>query len=93
LRGVTPEQIRDGLEALTTRKDTWPPNAVEFRQLCMPSTVSPDGVNSSAYISFTDKSHPEHEVYGGTKRIENDSYKVRKRKSGNEAIKKLREGL
>ena len=90
--GVTPEQIKHGLESLVTRKDTWPPNAVEFRQLCMPSTVSPDGVNSSAYLSFNDKNHPEHEVYG-TKRLENDSYKVRKRKAGNEALKKLRDEL
>ncbi len=91
--GVTPEQIRDGLEALVTRKDTWPPNAVEFRQLCMPSTVSPDGGNSSAYLSFNDKNHPEHEIYGGTKRLESDSYKVKKRKAGNEALKAMKEGL
>ena len=91
--GVTPEQIRDGLEALVTRKDTWPPNAVEFRQLCMPSTVSPDGNNSSAYLSFNDPNHPEHEAYGSNKRIESDSYKVRKRKAGNQALKDLRKGL
>jgi hypothetical protein len=48
--------------------------------------ISPDGHNSSAYLSFDDPEHPEHEFYGKRKRIESDDYKTRKRKKGNETI-------
>ena len=37
LTGISPEQIRDGLEKLANRTETWPPNAQEFRQLCLPT--------------------------------------------------------
>ena len=49
---ISPEQIKNGLNALATRKETWPPNAAEFRQLCLPTSISPDGTNSGAYIAF-----------------------------------------
>ena len=51
LKGITPDQIKTGLNGLVKRKDTWPPNAQEFRQLCLP-TKSPDGTNSAAYIQY-----------------------------------------
>ncbi len=54
LREITPEQIRDGLNRLAERSDKWPPNAVEFRQLCLPPTISPDGKNSEAYMPLDD---------------------------------------
>jgi hypothetical protein len=60
LMEVTPEQIKDGLNALATRENTFPPNAAEFRQLCMPTTISPDGKNSAAYLSFDDPKHPNN---------------------------------
>jgi hypothetical protein len=91
LTGITPDQIRDGLEKLASRKDTWPPNAQEFRSLCLPDKIAPDGHhNSSAYLSFDDPEHPEHEFYGKRKRIESDDYKTRKRKKGNETLSGLK---
>lgn len=34
LAGLTNEQFSTGLQALLDRKDIWPPNLIEFRQLC-----------------------------------------------------------
>ena len=34
LIGITPIQYGVGLRALLTRDDKWPPNLIEFRQLC-----------------------------------------------------------
>jgi len=59
LEGISVDQIRHGLNALVDRKDTWPPNAVEFRQLCLPATISPTGVNSGSYIFYGSKDHPD----------------------------------
>ena len=35
LTGITPIQYGAGLRALLTRADKWPPNLIEFRQLCI----------------------------------------------------------
>ena len=90
LTDVTPLQIKDGLNALATRDSSFPPNAAEFRQLCLPKTISPDGVNSSAYLSFDDPKHPSYEP---PKQLESDSYKERKRKAGNNALSNLKDLL
>lgn len=34
LDGLSPQQFAHGLQALFTRSELWPPNLVEFRQLC-----------------------------------------------------------
>ena len=34
LVGITPVQYGAGLRALLTRSEKWPPNLIEFRQLC-----------------------------------------------------------
>ena len=34
LDGLSPEQFVHGMNALLSRADKWPPNLVEFRQLC-----------------------------------------------------------
>jgi len=86
LTGITPEQIASGLNKLADRSETWPPNAAEFRQLCLPDTISPDGKNSRAYINFNDPSHPDYQP----KRIESDSYKERKKKAGKDALSKMK---
>ena len=61
LTQVSPEQIKNGLNALADRADTWPPNAVEFRALCMPKTISPDGNNTAAYLAWDDPRRPEND--------------------------------
>lgn len=35
LRGVTPEQIKQGLAKLSASGNQWPPSAPEFRELCL----------------------------------------------------------
>lgn len=52
MKEITPEQIKRGLNALVDRKEAWPPTGTEFRQLCLPTSISPDGTNSGAYIAF-----------------------------------------
>ena len=91
LKGITPTQITEGLGRIKGRNSSFPPNGEEFRQLCMPETISPDGVNSSAYLSFDDPKHPSYEAY--KPRIESDSYKERKRKAGNSALSNLKDLL
>ena len=96
LKGITPTQITEGLGRIKGRNSSFPPNGEEFRQLCMPETISPDGVNSSAYLSFDDPKHPRNDptsaeyVRPQSKLIEH----VSKRKvSGNKAIKGILEGF
>lgn len=60
MRGILPEQIKAGLEKLVVRENTFPPNAIEFRRLCMPETISPTGMNADAYLSIDD---PRHSCY------------------------------
>jgi hypothetical protein len=88
---VSPEQIKGGLEKLATRVDTWPPNAIEFRQLCMPETVSPDGLNSAAYLTFDDEKHPEYKHYSKAKRIENSTTVSQRKETGNNELKNLKD--
>jgi hypothetical protein len=52
LTGITPDQIKDGLNRIPTRKSDWPPNAKEFRELCLPKKISPDGTNVEAYLPY-----------------------------------------
>ena len=89
--GITPEQIKHGLEQLVSRKETWPPNAIEFRQLCLPETISPDGKNSNAYLTFDDPKHPEHEQFGKSKLIEDKTVVSKRRDSGNNHLKNLKD--
>ena len=86
LKGVTPDQIKDGLNRLSVRTEAWPPNAVEFRQLCMPETLSPSGINSGAYIAFNDPAHPDFEA----PRIESDEQKASKNKAANSALSDMK---
>ena len=99
LTGITPDQIRDGLNRLATRKDTWPPNAAEFRNLCLPETISPDGKNSAAYLRFDDPKHPRNDpespefVRRGTKGIEGDQWKAKKKKAANSELERMKDML
>jgi hypothetical protein len=61
LKGITPRQIDDGLNALAKRENTFPPNGSEFRQLCLPDTISPNGTNSGAYLEYGTEEHPAYQ--------------------------------
>lgn len=61
LKGLTPNQIADGLTRLKDRKSPFHPNGVEFRQLCLPDTISPSGVNKIAYVDIHSPEHPRND--------------------------------
>jgi len=90
LKGLTPSQIKDGLNRIASRESSYPPNGAEFRQLCLPETISPDGKNTSAYLTFDDPKHPEHKQFG-RKQIESDSMISKKKQSGNNHLKNLKD--
>lgn len=87
MRGITPQQISDGLNKIPDRQDSWPPNAKEFRQMCLPEGIAPRDKkgtgNSDAYLGIHDSRHsmnrPARTEYGesdrklltGTKYISN----------------------
>ena len=85
LKGISPNRIEQGLNRVLTRRETWPPNAAEFRQLCLPDTISPDGNNSSAYIDFKDPKHPSYEA----PRIESDDAKKRRMTARQKAMREM----
>jgi len=93
LTGISPDQIKDGLEKLKTREDTWPPNAQEFRQLCLPNTTSPDGKNAAAYIDFKDPKHPSNDPDNPEycpKGLEDLTKKGKSRAKGRETLDSLK---
>ena len=87
LKGLTPSQIKDGLNRIASRESSYPPNGAEFRQLCLPQTISPDGQNTSAYLEFSDERHPEYKP----KQIESDSMVSKKKDIGNNELKNLKD--
>lgn len=91
MTGITPGQIKNGLENLINRKESWPPNAIEFRQLCLPDTISPNGRNSDAYLSFDDPGHPEYEFYGKPKQLEDKTMVSKRKKKGIDALDELKD--
>ena len=87
LTGISPDQLKHGLDSLAGRSETWPPNAVEFRSLCLPQTVSPDGKNSKAYLSFSDPAHPDYEPV----KIENLTQKQKRVEKARSELSNLKE--
>lgn len=85
LTEVSPEQIKNGLNNLSSRSDSWPPNAVEFRQLCLPTTISPDGTNSGAYLYIDDPKHPLARDKARMA-LQSDEQISKKRKAGRSAL-------
>jgi len=72
--------MTDGLYALKDWKSDYVPNAVQFRQMCLPKTISPDGTNSGAYKLF----EPE-------KLIEDKSSIEKTEKAGKTALNEMKE--
>jgi len=91
LKGITPNQIKNGLNKIAKRVSDFPPNGAVFRQLCLPETISPDGKNSNAYLTFSNPKHPEHEHYAKPKQIEDKTVVSKKRQSGNNHLKNLKD--
>lgn len=63
LGGLTGQQIADGLAALVTRGDEWPPSAPDFRNLC--TGASPEALGlpavEKAYREACRNAHPAAE--------------------------------
>lgn len=91
LTGITPDQIADGLNRLSTRDSEYPPNAIEFRKLCLPQATSPDGHNSSAYLEFSDPKHPSYDIYRKDRLIEDEGEKKKRRKVGSDTLDNLKD--
>lgn len=86
LTDISPEQISDGLNNLVKRTEEWPPSAIEFRNLCLPKKISPDGKNSTAYIDFKDPRHPDYQP----PRIENLTQRQRREKAAKDTLTNLK---
>jgi hypothetical protein len=95
LKGLTPSQIKDGLNRIAVRESSFPPNGAEFRQLCLPETISPDGHNSDAYLNPSDPRHSTHESWKLSQdsklRLEDKTYAEKRKQTGNDELKKLKE--
>jgi len=85
LTELTQEQIDNGFNKLLGWESAFPPSVLQFRQLCLPETLSPSGVNSGAYIAFNDPKHPDYKP----KLIESDEQISSKQKAGLSDMKDL----
>lgn len=95
---LTDEQWAHGFEQLellvsknmAAGQDNWPPSYAEFVVMAN-KTVSPDGNNSNAYLTFDDPKHPEHEQFGAKKRIESEKMVSKRKSVGNSELKNLKD--
>ena len=94
LRGITPRQINDGLNRLATRGSAFPPNGVEFRQICLNQRFDAQGNDislihkSAAHIAFNDPTHPSYEIY--KPRLESDEIKSKRKEKAKSALSGLK---
>lgn len=79
LTDITPDQIKNGLNRLAERENTWPPNGQEFRQLCLPKKISPDGSNHEAYL-----------MYRPAKRLTDQTAIEKRQKAGQTELEKMK---
>lgn len=78
LDGIKPEQFAVGLRALLSRTETWPPNLVEFRQLCT-------GYDPEAWRHRAERAAPQRPA------LENKTRKERILEKRKASLTKLRE--
>ena len=78
LDGLSNKQFGSGLRALLTRDETWPPNLVEFRQLCT-------GQDPGAW------ERQAHRIYEPERRLVDLTAKEAARAAGEETLAELRE--
>lgn len=78
LDGLSPEQYAHGFRALLSRADKWPPNLVEFRQMCT-------GYDPQAW------ERRAHKILRTDNMIEDATKKENDRQYRIEQMKKLRE--
>lgn len=77
--------LKRGLEGLLKRESSWPPNGIEFRDLCLKNSHS-HAKNHSAYIDFHDPNHPDYEA----PRIESDEMKAERESTAKTALDQMK---
>lgn len=93
LTGISPDQIKRGLEALQGRKETWPPNAQEFSALCQGLSVDGKGNDTSHYhksAAYIDIHDPKSPAYR-PKMLADLKSKDKNAKQGNETFSNLKD--
>ena len=79
LTEFTPAQIDSGFNKLLSWDSDFPPTALQFRKMCLPATISPNGGNSGAYI-----------IYKPEKLIEDRGYVAKRKKAGKSALNAMK---
>jgi len=85
LKGISEEQIKHGLNRCATECKTWPPSAPEFRALCVDWSDGTSVDWEHRRIAAADQAQGEQ-----PKRLEDLTYRERKRQEGRERMAKLR---
>jgi len=76
LEGLSNDQFGVGLRALLDRADTWPPNLVEFRQLCT-------GYDAGGW------ERQAHKIHEPERRLEDKTSKEKNKVAGNDVLTNL----
>jgi hypothetical protein len=88
LSPLTQEQVSKGFDELCKIADDFPPNAAQFKNLCLGLKTDKNGHDithqhqSAAYLSFNDPKHPSYQA----KQIESSQYKSRRKKAARSAL-------
>lgn len=86
LKEFSSTDLKRGLQGLLKRQDKWPPNAIEFRNMCLKNSHS-HAKNHTAYIDFNDPEHPDYQA----PRIESDEMKSERETTGKAALDQMKE--
>jgi hypothetical protein len=86
LKGITEENLKNGLNRCALECQSWPPTAPEFRALCLNWSDGKDVDWEHRRIAAQDREQAEQ-----PKRLENLTYRERQREIGRERMRKLRE--
>ncbi len=85
MREFSSTDLKRGLEGLLKRDDKWPPNAIEFRDLCIKNSKA-HSQNHVAYMDFNDPDHPDY----SPPRIESDEMKSERESSAKTALDQMK---
>ena len=85
LKEFSSTDLTRGLEGLLTRDNTYPPNALEFRDLCLKASKA-HAKNHTAYIDFFHPDHPNYEP----PRIESDEMRKEREASAKTALAEMK---
>lgn len=90
LTELSQDQINSGFDKILDWDSSFPPTVLQFRQLCLPTTISPDGTNSGAYLYIDDPKHPLARDKARMA-LQSDEQISKKRKAGRSALNNMKE--